>query len=87
MKYIDILLTESGLFCVAPPWTIHEGDLVSLPNILTDKNEVHEVVSVVTDSVDGEFLNMMKRYLGGCLPKVTQRYKLCELVWEEENDV
>ena len=53
-QYIDIVLTLDGMFCVAPPWAIKEGDLVCLPDALNGEPGMHEVISVATDSVDGE---------------------------------
>ena len=86
MKYIDILLLSNGIFCMAPAWSIREGDLVGLPDFVSGCNKVLEVVSVVTDKEDGKFTKMVKRYVGGELPKVTQRYKQSDVLWEDEED-
>ena len=29
-KYVDILLTLDGTFCIAPAWTVSEGDYISV---------------------------------------------------------
>lgn len=83
-NYIDILLTQTGMFCVAPPWVIKEGDLVSLPDVLTGEPKMHEVISVVTDSVDGDHIAMIEKYVGHPLPKVTAKYYRTEVEWHEE---
>ena len=62
-KYIDVVLTANGVFCAAPPWVVKVGDLVCLPNALTGKNEALEVVSVATDSVDGEHIKQIESAL------------------------
>lgn len=84
-KYVDIILTENGVFCAAPCWEVHEGDMVCLENPLTGGKVVHEVISVATDSVDGDHLKMIEKYTGGPLPRIEERYKKYPVTWEEEN--
>lgn len=82
-QYIDILLTKDGYFCVAPPWVVKEGDLICLPDAVSGKNEIREVLSVVTDSVDGDHIKMMEKYIGYPLPKATAKYNKSEVEWDE----
>lgn len=83
-KYIDIVLTENGTFCVAPPWVIKAGDSICLTHPLTGEPKIHEVVSVATDSTDGEHISQIERYVGHPLPKVMTKYLKSDVEWEEE---
>ena len=83
MTYIDILLTKDGYFCIAPAWEVKEGHLVSLFDVVSGTDKIHEVVSVVTDSTDGDYLKMMEKYIGYPLPRITARYLKSEVVWNE----
>lgn len=78
-QYIDIVLTMDGKFCVAPPWVVKTGDWVALPL----DSEIHEVLCVSTDSVGGEFINQIEKYVGHPLPKVTAVYHKKEVMWDE----
>ena len=82
-NYIDILLTTDGIFCVAPPWVIKEGDLICLPDALTGKETISEVISVATDSTDGDHIGMIEKYIGYPLPKVISKYHKCEVEWND----
>ena len=87
MEYIDIVLTLDGYFCVAPPWEIKVGDLICMPDVLTGEPKIHEVVSVATDSTDGDHIKMVEKYIGHELPKVTARYLRSEVDWDvADND-
>jgi hypothetical protein len=81
-KYVDIVLTTAGEFCAAPPWTVQEGDLVSLQNTLSGKDELREVACCLTAEPDGEFANMIEKYIGFPLPKVNARFKRSEVAWD-----
>ena len=83
-KYIDIVLTLTGVFCVAPPWVIEEGDLVSVPDVLTGKPKMLEVISVATDSVGGDYITQIEKYVGGKLPKIIAKHKKSEVEWNAE---
>lgn len=85
-KYIDILLTKEGYFCVAPPWEVKVGNLVCLPDAVTGKDKILEVVSVVTDDADGDCVKMIETYIGYPLPKITVKYSKKDMEWGE-NDV
>lgn len=85
MKYIDILLLSNGVFCVAPAWSVHEGDWVGLPD-LAGEVKILEVVSTITDEVDGDYMKMIRRYVGYDLPRITHRYKKHSVFWEDEKD-
>ena len=78
--YIDVIVTKDGYFCSAPPWDIAEGDLVCIPTI---NKEIHEVLSVATDSKDGPFVKMIESYIGYPLPRVTAKYHKSEVTWVE----
>lgn len=82
-KYIDILLTKDGYLCVAPPWVIKAGDFVGLTNAVTGKDEHHEVVSVVTDKVAGDFVKMTEKMTGYPLPRINAKYCKSEVEWDE----
>lgn len=82
MNYIDVLLTQNGVFCVAPPWVVHEGDLVSLTSALTGKDEVLEVIAVSTDEKDGDHIKMVEKYIGYPLPKINAKYLKSEVEWD-----
>ena len=87
LEFIDIVLTQNGTFCVAPPWVIKEGDYVCLPNFITGKDELQEVISVTTDRTDGDHINMMEKYAGGVLPRITAKYEKTEVFWDvTDND-
>lgn len=83
-KYIDIVLTLDGMFCVAPPWVVKEGDLVCLLDILTNEPKMREVISVSTDSVDGEHIKQIEKYVGHKLPKIIARFMKSEVEWDAE---
>lgn len=82
-KYIDIVLTQDGMFCVAPPWVVKEGELICLPDVLTGEPKIHEVISVATDSTDGDHIKLIEKYVGHSLPKVTAKYYKSEVEWDE----
>lgn len=82
-KYIDILVTLDGVFCAAPPWSVKVGDCVCMPDVLTGAEKVHEVISVATDSVGGEFVTMIEKYIGFPLPKIKAKYMRSEVEWDE----
>lgn len=82
-KYISILVTKDGYFCVAPPWMVKEGDLICLPDVITGEDKIREVLSVATDEVDGEFATMIKKYVGGELPRITAKFNKSEVEWNE----
>lgn len=87
LEFIDIVLTQNGTFCVAPPWVIKEGDYVCLPDALTGKDELQEVVAVCTDKTDGDHINMLEKYIGYPLPRVTAKYEKHEVFWDvTDND-
>lgn len=81
-KFISIVLTEDGYFCAAPFSSVNEGDYVRLEDNVCGKNP-KKVISVTADFVDGEHTEQIEKYIGYPLPKVTERYALHELVWEE----
>ena len=81
-NYIDVLLTKDGYFCVAPPWTVKEGDLVTLENAITGETP-QEVIAVSTDEVGGDQVKMLEKYIGYSLPRVTARYLKDEVKWDE----
>ena len=86
-KYVDLVLTADGFFCVAPSWSVNEGDYVTMVNPLTGVNELKKVIAIATDNVDGDFINMVRAYIG-CEPcKVTQRYRGTDVFWEGEENV
>lgn len=86
MNYIDILLTKDGYFCVTPAWTVKEGDFICAPNALGD-NKPREVVAVATDEVGGVHFKMIEKYIGYPLPRITEKYSVQSVFWEDENDV
>lgn len=81
-NYIDVLLTKDGYFCVAPPWVVKVGDLVSLPDALDGKDKLCEVIAVSTDEVDGDHIKMVEKYIGFPLPKITAKYFKSEVEWD-----
>ena len=83
-QYIDIVLTQDGMFCIAPPWVVEEGDLVCLLDVLTNEPKMREVISVSTDSVDGEHIKQICKYVGHRLPKIVAKYKKSEVEWDDE---
>jgi hypothetical protein len=85
-KYIDIVLTQDGMFCVAPPWVVNEGDLISVPDVLTGKPKIHEVISVATDKTDGDYHKQIEKYIGYPLPKAVAKYMKSDVEWEDEQD-
>ena len=87
MKYIEIVLLESGLFCIAPAWSVNEGDYVGVVNPVTGAEEMKKVIATATDSVDGEYITMLKAYVGENLYRVSNKYRLSTLHWEDEADV
>ena len=82
-NYIDILLTKDGLFCVAPPWVVKEGDLVCLTDALSGEPKIREVVSVVTDEKDGDTQKLIEKYIGYPLPRIAAKYLKSEVEWDE----
>ena len=85
-KYIDVLLTKDGYFCVAPPWTVKVGDFVNLPDTLDGSDKLREIAAVSTDDVDGEHIKMIETYIGYPLPKITAKYFKSEVKWDVHND-
>ena len=86
-KYVDVVLTVDGFFCIAPAWTVKEGDYIAVENPLTGANELKEVIASATDRVDGDFINLVKAYVGGEPYKVTKKYRKSALAWEGEENV
>lgn len=82
-EYIDIVLTANGVFCAAPAWVVKEGDMVSLPNALTGKDEILDVIAVSTDEKDGDHIKMVEKYIGYPLPRITAKYFKTEIDWGE----
>ena len=74
VEYIDVVLTQDGCFCVAPPWVVKVGDLVCVPDTLSGENKIREVISVATDAVGGDYVKMVEKYIGYDLPKITAKY-------------
>ena len=86
-KYIDIVATTDGVFCIAPPWTIREGDYIAMENVLTGATELKKVIDTATDSEDGDFIKLVEAYIGYKPPKVTQKYRANTISWGDEEDV
>lgn len=82
-QYIDVVLTRSGVFCVAPPWVVKVGDLVCLQSAITGNDELQEVTAVSTDNVDGDHVKMIEKYIGYPLPRITAKYLRSEVEWDE----
>lgn len=82
-EYINILLTQNGVFCTAPAWEVKDGDFVYLRDAVSGENKMFEVISVVTDSADGEFVGMIEKYIGYPLPRINARFKKHEVKWNE----
>ena len=82
-NYISILLTQDGVFCVAPPWTVKEGDLISLTDVLSGEERVREVIAVATQDKGDEFVNMIEKYIGYPMPKIKAKYSRREAEWNE----
>ena len=78
-----LVLTKNGVFCIAPPWVVKEGDWVSIPNAVTGENEILEVIAVSTDEPDGDHIKMVEKYIGYPLPKITAKYHKSEVEWDE----
>ena len=83
-NYIDAVLTVTGAFCVAPPWSVEVGDFIGLENVLTGKIDMLEVVAVSTDEKGGEHIKMLEKYIGRPLPRITSKYKRSEVLWDED---
>lgn len=86
-KYIDVVLTEDGIFCIAPPWTINVGDYISMENALTGATELKRVIAQATDSEDGDIIKFVEAYIKGKPQRVTKRYRESDLYWEDEENV
>ena len=82
-EYMDIVLNKDGSFCIAPPWSIKEGDLIYLADELTGEGKVREVVAVATDAVDGDHIKLIEKYIGYPLPRITAKYLKSEVAWDE----
>ena len=80
-NFINILLLANGVFCLAPAWSVNEGDLVSVTDCMGE-DKVLGVLSVVTDSGDCEIVKMLEKYTGYPLPRITGKYSRKEAVWE-----
>lgn len=83
-KYIDVVLTKNGVFCVAPPWKVEEGDLVSLLDNVAGEVRILEAIAVVTDRADGDYISMVEKYTGYPLPRITAKYRKSEVEWDEQ---
>ena len=86
-KYIDILVTHDGTFCIAPAWTVSNGDYISVENVLTGATELKKVIATATDSEDGDFIKLVEAYIGYKPTKVTQKYRANTISWGDEEDV
>lgn len=82
-KFISIVLTEDGHFCAAPFNSVTEGDFVSMEDNVCGKNP-KKVLSVTTDFADGEHTMQIEKYIGYPLPRITERYAMHTLNWEDE---
>lgn len=85
-KFIDVLLLENGVFCKAPSSTVDEGDLVSLPDVLTGKPVIRKVIATAFSSPDGEIVKMVEKYIGFELPKITASFREHDVFWGDEKD-
>ena len=83
MKYVSIVSTKNGPFCIAPAWKVNEGDLVTIegPNFSDEK---FRVLAVAVDEENGEFVSMLEKHYGKKLPKVKERFYSVGVVWDEE---
>ena len=86
-KYIDVVLTSDGTFCIAPPWTVGVGDYISMENVLNGITELKKVIATATDSTDGDFIKLVEAYLGYKPYRITSKYRENTLFWEAENDL
>lgn len=86
-KYIDVVLTADGMFCIAPSWTVDVGDYISMENPLTGATELKRVISTATDSTDGDFIKLVEAYIGYKPCRITKKYKESTVFWEEKEDV
>ena len=86
-KYIDILVTADGVFCIAPPWTINEGDYIALENVFNGETELKKVIATATDSEDGDFIKLVEAYIGYKPHKVAHKYRANTIHWGDEEDV
>ena len=82
-KYVGVLLTHGGYFCISPAWDVKEGDLVGLPDVLSGGAKAREVLSVVIDEEGGQYIEMMEKYIGYPLPRITAIYRKSEVVWND----
>ena len=84
-KYIQILLLENGAFCKAPLCSVYDGDYVTVKDMYGNNNLL-KVIATVTDAEDGEFVNMMEKYINYPLPKVNNKYHAIPIEWEGEEN-
>ena len=84
-KYIDILLTTDGTFCIAPAWTVSEGDYISVENVLTGATELKKVIAMATDSEDGDFIKLVEAYIGNKPYMVMKKYRANTIAWGNED--
>lgn len=86
-KYIELVLTADGYFCIAPSWSVGAGDYIAMENELTGATELKKVIATATDSVDGDFIKLVEAYIG-CKPqRVTKKYREKDVLWEDEANV
>ena len=83
MKYVNILSTENGPICIAPAWTVNEGDLVTIDNPKFS-GEKFLVLAVATDEENGDVINLLEKHYGGKLPKVNERFYGRKVVWDDD---
>jgi hypothetical protein len=86
-KFIDVVLTADGFFCIAPSWSIEVGDYISIENVLTGAIELKKVIAKATDSTDGDFIKLVEIYLGYKPTRVTKKYRENNVYWEDEANV
>ena len=81
--YVDILLLENGVFCMAPAWGVNVDDMVSLTDAVGN-TKILKVLATATDSADGDFVKLTEKYISYPLPKIIGVYKGVPADWGEE---
>ena len=85
-EYIDILLLENGVFCKAPSCNVDEGDLVSIPSALTGEQVILKVIATAWADPQSDTVKMIEKYIGFELPKITQKFKVADVVWRGKDE-
>ena len=87
IEFIDVVLLSNKTFCLAPAWSMQEGEFVFLPEWAGNPNAPLKVLAVTTESKDNELIKMIEKAHDPIpLPKIEEKFRLQRVCWEGGTD-